>query len=74
MTNSVKSHPPTNSVRAVEGLDTYRFRGRFGYIYAGARSVEEALQEVRRSTSGTVSVENLEVLEDNEFRTAAVFN
>ena len=49
-------------VRADAGLRTYRYRGRFGWIYAGAQDTAEALREVARSTDERISVECLQVL------------
>lgn len=33
---------------AVPGLQSYRYRGRFGWVMIGAKSDEEALREVSR--------------------------
>lgn len=46
---------------AVPGLESYRYRGRYGWIMIGAKSDEEALREAARSTVGEVSRGNLEV-------------
>lgn len=46
---------------AVPGLQSYRYRGRYGWIMIGAKSDEEALREAARSTVGEVSRGNLEV-------------
>jgi hypothetical protein len=47
------------SVRAVMDYDTYRYRGRYGWIYIGANGVEEALWETKRSTDEEISVSKL---------------
>ena len=47
------------SVRAVMDYDTYRYRGRYGWIYIGANSTAEALREARRSTDEEISVSKL---------------
>ena len=35
---------------AAEGLTSYRYRGRYGWVMIGATSVADALNEARRST------------------------
>jgi hypothetical protein len=47
------------SVRAVMDYDTYRYRGRYGWIYIGANSTAEALREAKRSTDEEISVSKL---------------
>lgn len=49
-----------NRPLAAEGLDSYRYLGRFGYIMIGANSVEDALREAARSTSHPILRDNLE--------------
>jgi hypothetical protein len=39
--------------------DTYRYKGRFGWIYIGANSTAEALREAKRSTDEEISVSKL---------------
>ena len=46
-------------VRAAQGFETYRYKGRFGWIYIGANSTAEALREARRSTDEEISVSKL---------------
>jgi hypothetical protein len=45
---------------ASNGLITYRYRGRYGFIYIGARTDTEALIEAQRSTDDTVTPDRLE--------------
>jgi hypothetical protein len=40
--------------------ESYRYRGRYGFIMIGALGTAEALSEVRRSTDGPVTIDNLE--------------
>jgi hypothetical protein len=39
--------------------DTYRYKGRFGWIYIAANSTAEALREAKRSTDEEISVSKL---------------
>lgn len=45
---------------ASNGLMTYRYRGRYGFIYVGASNDTEALSEAQRSTDDTVTPDRLE--------------
>jgi hypothetical protein len=45
---------------ASNGLITYRYRGRYGFIYIGAFTDTEALSEAQRSTDDTVAPDRLE--------------
>ncbi|MDG1581046.1 hypothetical protein [Pseudomonas sp. GOM6] len=46
---------------AASGLNSYRYKGRYGFVMICAASVDKALQEAARSVSGPVSAENLQV-------------
>jgi hypothetical protein len=45
---------------ASNGLITYRYRGRYGFIYIGASTDTEALSEAKRSTNDKVTPDRLE--------------
>ena len=55
-------------VRAAQGFDSYRYRGRFGWIYIGANSIEEALRQAKRSTDEEISVSKLFKLDPVSFQ------
>ena len=42
------------------GLMTYRYRGRYGFIYIGASTDTEAMTEAQRSTDDKVTPDKLE--------------
>lgn len=46
---------------AIDGLTSYRYRGRYGWIMLGATSHEDALCEARRSVSYEVERRYLQV-------------
>lgn len=50
----------TNTPRASDGLTTYRYRGRYGFIYIGASTDTEAMIEAQRSTDDKVTPDRLE--------------
>ncbi len=50
----------TDKPLAVAGLNSYRYKGPFGWIMIGARDDREALQEARRSTETPVPIDNLQ--------------
>lgn len=45
---------------AVAGLNSYRYRGPFGWIMIGARDHEGALNEAKRSTDAEIDSAKLE--------------
>lgn len=45
---------------AAPGLDSYRYRGRYGWIMIGAINDEDALHEAGRSHAGGLTFANLE--------------
>ena len=49
-----------NRALAAPPWDSYRYRGRYGFIMIGARDTAEALTEARRSTDTPVTLEHLE--------------
>lgn len=53
---------------AAAGLDSYRYRGAYGYIMIGATSDADALNEASRSLSyGTPTLSNLEKWDGNKY-------
>ena len=46
---------------AMEGLTSYRYKGRYGWIMIGARDNLGALKEAQRSTSDKVTMDNLQI-------------
>ena len=56
-----------NKPLAVEGLSSYRYAGRYGWIMIGARDAAEALCEASRSTDGPLSLERLEKWNGKEY-------
>jgi len=54
---------------AAHGLNSYRYRSRYGWVMIGARDDQEALREAQRSVSSDkVSLENLQAWDGNEYR------
>lgn len=45
---------------ASNGLMTYRYRGRYGFIYIGASTDTEAMTEAQRSNDDKVTPDKLE--------------
>lgn len=45
---------------AAEGLQSYRYKGRYGYVMIGAMGDADAMDEAKRSCSCSVSIVNLE--------------
>jgi hypothetical protein len=56
-----------NHPMAANGLITYRYRGRYGFIYIGASTDTEALIEAQRSTDDTVTPDRLERFNGQHF-------
>tara|TARA_R110002012_G_scaffold262505_1_gene444809 strand:+ start:6077 stop:13843 length:7767 start_codon:yes stop_codon:yes gene_type:complete len=50
----------TDKPMAAEGFDSYRYKGRYGWVMIGAKSEQEALSEAGRTVTGDVSPENLQ--------------
>ena len=50
----------SNTPMASNGLITYRYRGRYGFIYIGALTDTEAMIEAQRSTDDKVTPDRLE--------------
>jgi len=57
----------SNHPRASNGLITYRYRGRYGFIYIGASTDTEALSEAQRSTDDKVTPDRLERYNGHHF-------
>lgn len=49
-----------NKPLASPGFDSYRYKGKYGWIMLAAKSTEEALKEAKRSTTGNVDVSSLQ--------------
>lgn len=47
-------------IRHCYGLTSYRYMGRYGWIFAGAHSDEDAMKQLRRSTDGPLHMQCLE--------------
>ncbi len=47
---------------AAAGWKSYRYKGTYGWIMIGAIDDADALREARRSCSGPVSLENLQMV------------
>jgi hypothetical protein len=45
---------------AAHGLNSYRYRGRYGWIMIGARDDAHALREAARSSSAAIDPANLQ--------------
>ena len=45
---------------AARGLNSYRYRGRYGWIMLGARDDAHALREAARSSSAAIDPANLQ--------------
>jgi hypothetical protein len=58
---------PTHPM-ASKGLITYRYHGRYGFIYIGASTDTEALCEAQRSTDDTVTPDRLERFNGHYFQ------
>ncbi len=57
----------SNHPMASNGLMTYRYRGRYGFIYIGASTDNEALLEAQRSTDDKVTPDRLERFNGQQF-------
>ena len=50
----------TDKPLAAPGFNSYRYRGRYGFIMIGATDTPDALNETRRSTDEPVTLDHLE--------------
>ena len=67
-----KANPDnSNKPMAAQGLISYRYKGRYGFIMIGARDDKDALSEAKRSTRDAVSLENLEVWNGKKYEPVA---
>lgn len=62
-----KAFSPHDLPLAAAGLTSYRYRSRLGYVMIGATDNEDALREARRSVTGEVLTENLEVWSGTQY-------
>ena len=51
---------------AAEGLNSYRYQGRYGHIMIGAKDHDDALREAQRSTRDKVEHKHLESWDEKE--------
>lgn len=51
---------------ACDGLNSYRYRGRYGWVMIGAKDADDAMREAARSTDNPV-IDNLEVWNGTEY-------
>lgn len=61
---SPKPTKTTDKPLAAAGLKSYRYKGRYGHIMIGAKDHSDAMNEAKRSTSGQIAQENLEMWDD----------
>lgn len=54
---------------AMQGLISYRYRGRYGWIMIGAKDDNDALVQAQRSTSDKVTMDNLQIWKGNQYET-----
>lgn len=58
----------TNKPMAAQGLDSYRYRGRFGWIMIGATDHQDALRQAQRSTADPVTADRLQHWTGTEYQ------
>lgn len=56
---------------AVNGLVSYRYQGRFGWIMIGAKDHADALRQAQRSTRDQVVIERLQVWNESQYVNAS---
>ena len=61
-----KKENPSDKPMAAKGLKSYRYKGRYGPIMIGAKDHEDALNQAKRSTSGNLGLENLEIWDEEK--------
>lgn len=52
---------------AAAGLQSYRYRGKYGFIMIGAKDDEDALKEAQRSVLGAVAASHLEIWSGDKY-------
>lgn len=58
----------TDKPLAIEGLISYRYQGKYGWIMIGAKDNQDALNEANRSLSeGKAKLENLQIWDKNKY-------
>ena len=65
------SYDPTNLPLAAHGLNSYRYRGGFGWIMIGAHDKQDALKQAQRRTRDAVVMERLQAWNGSEYVPAA---
>lgn len=56
-----------NKPMAIQGLKSYRYKGRYGYIMIGATDSQDALREASRSTDSEITIDNLEAWDYSKY-------
>ena len=51
----------SNRPLAAKPFQSYRYKGRYGFIMIGAANTEDALREARQSVTGPATVNNLDI-------------
>ena len=52
---------------AMQGLISYRYRGRYGWIMIGAKDDNDALREAQRTTNEKITMDNLQIWKDKQY-------
>lgn len=76
-TGTYPNRPPLHDLPlAMQGLVSYRYKGRYGWIMIGARDDADALKQAERSLSdgSTATIENLQVWQGGEYRSLVTPN
>lgn len=63
-----------NKPLAAQGLKSYRYKGRFGFIMIGAKDKADALKEAARSISDKIIESNLEFFNNKTNQYEKFFN
>jgi len=56
---------------AVDGLTSYRYKGRYGWIMIGAKNEADALREAARNTTEPIHILNLQVWNGRNYQQAS---
>lgn len=57
-----------NRPLAAQGLKSYRYKGRYGWIMIGAKDYADALVQAQRSTDDTVTPDRLQYWTGTEYQ------
>lgn len=61
----------TNRPLAAEGLISYRYSGRYGWVMIGAKDDQDALRQAQLSTGEVPLLENLQVWDGNAYKSVS---